>query len=107
MIEEEMEGIISELKKLYQKRKDFEVFYIKKEEEGEVAAVDGGSSILWSNGIKNIGILRYGFVIYDKYKIKDYFIENKAVLTENIDSLRTKYEMEMVKKASEDRKSVV
>jgi len=101
MIEEEMEGIISELKKLYQKRKDFEVSYIKKEEEEEVAAVDGGSSILWSNGIKNIGILRYGFVIYDNYKIKDYFVENKAVLTENIDSLRTKYEIEMVKKASE------
>ncbi|MCK4636406.1 MAG: hypothetical protein KAT49_00845 [Methanomicrobia archaeon] len=101
MIEEEMEGILAELQSLYQKRKEFDVRYIEREEEGEVAAVDGGSSILWSNGVKNIGIVRYGFVIYDKYKIKDYFVENRAVLTENIDSLRIAYEMEMLKKASE------
>ncbi|HDM22407.1 MAG: DNA double-strand break repair nuclease NurA [Methanomicrobia archaeon] len=101
MIEKEMRDIISELRKLYEKRKELNVCYIEGEEKGEIAAVDGGSSILWSNGIKNIGVLRYGFVIYDDYKIKDYFVENKVVLTENIDPLRIEYEMEMVKKASE------
>ncbi len=96
-----MRDILSQLKTMYEKRKEFNVSYIETEEEGgKIAAVDGGSSVLWSNGVKNIGIVRYGFVVYENNKIKDYVVENKAVLVEDIDSLRLAHEMEMVKKAA-------
>lgn len=101
MIEDEMEDILSQLKTMYEKRKEFDVSHIEPEEGGEVAAVDGGSSILWSNGVKKIGIVRYGFVVYENSKIKDYVVENKAVLVEDIDPLRLAHEMGMVKKAAE------
>lgn len=96
-----MRDIISKLETLYQRRKEFDVSHITKETQGEVAAVDGGSSILWSNGVKHIGVLRYGFVVYDGHKIKDYFVENKVALVEDIDTLRLRCEMEMLKKAAE------
>ena len=96
-----MDEILDELKGLYGKRKEADVTYINEEMAGEVAAVDGGSSVLWSNGVKDIGIIRYGFVVYEKYMIKEYFVENKAVLTEDIDSLRTSHEIAMVEKAAQ------
>jgi hypothetical protein len=101
MIEDDLEKILSDLKNLYKKRKEVDVSSIDEERAGEVAAVDGGSSILWSNGVKNIGIIRYDFVVYEGSTIKEYFVENTAVLTEDIDSLRTTYEMQMVKKAAQ------
>jgi len=57
-----------------------ETFKIGNAIEDDIVAIDGGSSTLWSNGIRSIGILRYGFVSYSpSFRVNEMHIESKFV----------------------------
>ncbi|MFQ5891849.1 MAG: DNA double-strand break repair nuclease NurA [Candidatus Methanofastidiosia archaeon] len=107
----ELEAIVQELKKYYENKEfeSFEVTSIRKSVGREVAAIDGGSVILWSNGVKSIGVMKAGYLIYDEnHKIEKKFEEEKYLIfdaTESyqrsrLDDERFSMELKCLEKAS-------
>ncbi|MHC1604657.1 MAG: DNA double-strand break repair nuclease NurA, partial [Candidatus Methanofastidiosia archaeon] len=70
-----------------------------------VAAIDGGSATLWSNGVHSIGVVRYGFIVYDpSFHIIKTCVESDFFLIEDsgekLDFERHRKEVGLMEKAA-------
>jgi len=82
-----------------------EVAMIGDAQKVPVVAIDGGSSMLWSNGIRSIGVIRVGFIAYDpSYRIIKTHVKSEFFSIESEGSLldleRHKQEVNLIKEAS-------
>lgn len=98
------EGVVDQLKATYAQKQQYFVTHIEREEEGKIAAVDGGAAILWSNTVKSIGIILSGYIVYDEHhKITTYRTTEKEVLIEgdDLDIYRFQSELSCLQEAAQ------
>lgn len=70
-----------------------------------VAAIDGGTSMLWSNGRSAIGVVRWGYVVYDpSFSLLTARAHSEFLILEDgrdeLDDARHRHEVETIREAA-------
>ncbi len=98
------DDVVEKLRHSYQERQKYFVTPLDAEEPGEIAAVDGGAAILWSNTVQSIGVVTAGYLIYNKdHEITHSRMYRKEVLfsgTDIIDLNRFSLELSCLAEAA-------